>query len=132
LLAIAWLGIACSAACRAPKPPPPVPTPVPPLVTEDLPVPHWLELDIVNLVEQVSPDRSRVTVSGVLVNRGNRPTKRVDVRVEGLDATGRVLVSMEGVPSSQNLQSDGGTASFQAELPNDPGVDRYHVKALAQ
>lgn len=120
-------------ACRAPKPPPPpIPTPVATITTEDLPTPKWIELDIVDLVERVSPDRSRVSVSGTLVNRGNRATVRVSVRVEGVDAAGHSVVGADAVPATERLAPNGGTARFAAELRNDPAVERYHVKALAQ
>jgi hypothetical protein len=120
-------------ACHAPKlPPPPIPTPAATIAAEDLPTPRWLELGIIDLAEHVSADRSRVAVSGVLVNRGNRATVRVSVRVEGLDAAGRTIVSADAVPSSERLAANGGTARFAAELRNDPAVERYHVKALAQ
>ena len=128
-LMMALLGLGC----RAPKlPPPPLPTPVAGIVAEDLPPPRWLELEIVDLRETASADKSRVVVSGTLVNRGNRATKRINIRVDGLDAGGRTIISVNGVPASDRIAADGGSTQFSAELSSDPAVDRYHVEAVAE
>lgn len=132
--AVAILICSMSACLRSPVPRPasPPPTPTPVVLHEDtLPSPERLELQISNWQETPSPDRRHVTLTGRLINRGDRTTREVSVTIQALDAQDAVLLSVSATPSTNAIAPDG-TATFTATVDNRPEVARYHVEALAR
>jgi hypothetical protein len=127
-------GVLCaclSVACRPPQPlPPPLPTPTIALSSEDLPATTRVELAITELSELVSDDKVEVVVSGLVVNRGTRPTTSVRVHVRGLGRDGRSLREAQVTPSTERIPAEGGSARFSVVFPNDPAVVDYHIEAI--
>src|SRR6185295_11224181 len=87
-------------ACRPPRrlPPPPAASAAA-LSTEDLPATTRVELAIAELSEIASDDKVEVVVSGLVVNRGTRPTTSVLVRVRGIDREGLTVREATVTPS---------------------------------
>lgn len=120
-----------AAACRPTVTlPPPAPTPTIALSSEDLPATTRVELAIGDLSELASEDKVEVVVSGLVVNRGSRPTTSVKVRVRALDRDGLTLREATVTPSNEIIQPEGGSARFSVVFPNDPAVLDYHVEAI--
>jgi hypothetical protein len=111
----------------APPPPPP-----PKILYEEVLNPiERPALTITNVVETANPDGTTVTVSGTLVNHGSGSTQQVSVRVAALNADGVELFSAGAVPSTERIAPDS-TATFAVTLEKRPGVNQYHVEAIAR
>ena len=111
--------------------PPPAPPPTPALSEEEIAPVERLDVAIIDFHETRSPDRTTVTVTGTLVNRGTRATRVVQIRVEALDKDGAVVVSADPAPSTQSI-APGTTATFAAVFENRPDIDRYHAEAMSR
>lgn len=123
--------LAClSGACRRPPPLPPPPAQSTALSSEDLPATTRVELAIAELSELISDDKVEVVVSGLVVNRGTRPTTSVTVHVRGLDRDGLTLRETQVTPSTERIPAEGGSARFSVVFPNDPAVMHYHIEAI--
>src|SRR5207245_1140364 len=72
-----------------------------------------------------------VFVEGTVRNVGSRPSRDVQVTVEGLDASGARVVSADTLPTPQAIPPDT-SATFVVRLPNDPAVRTYHVVAIGR
>ncbi len=122
--------------CAQPLPPPaPPPVPTPPgslYYEENLQPPARPRIEILDLEDRVAPDRRHIVTSGTLVNRGNRATSELTVKVTGLNDRGQPVVSAYAQPATQYLPPGGGTTTFTATLENHPDVVRYHVEAIAR
>ena len=70
-------------------------------------------------------------VEGAVRNVGSRPSRDVQVTVEGLDAAGTPVVSAVTLPAPQTIAPDG-SATFVVRLPNDRTVRTYHVVAIGR
>jgi len=117
--------------CVPPAPPEvPRPTP-PPIVEEEVKPAETIELQIVDLNETPNPNDKTVTVTGRLLNRGNRTTHEVTVHVEGLDKAGAVVVGADPEPSTE-LIAPQSTATFSVVFENRPEIDSYHVEAIGR
>lgn len=129
LLAVALL----SACVRPPRPQrqPLAPPPPPAISEEEIKPVEKPDIAIVDLNENMSPDRKTVAVIGTLVNRGTRATREVYVHVEALDKDGAVVVSADSAPSTEAI-APGSTGSFAVTFENRPGIDRYHVEAITR
>jgi hypothetical protein len=131
----AWMLVAmmvcCHAACRPARPlPPPLPPPASAFSTEDLPATTRVELAIGDLNEVASEDKVEVVVTGLVVNRGSRPTTSVKVRVRALDRNRLPVREATVTPSSEIIPAAGGSARFSVVFPNDPAVVDYHIEAI--
>jgi len=115
-------------AAEAPPPPPP-PPPAPALVEENLDPPARAQVAILDLDEEIQADGQTVVVTGKLINRGSRPSRGILVRVQALDAEGRVVVEAETDANPGSI-APGSTGSFQAILEHRPGIQDYHVEVL--
>ncbi len=132
-IASAFLLAACAAPAPAPAPPPVVPPPAAKLFYEEpLPPAGKLMLEISGLDETRSEDRQRVTVTGMVINRGTRPTSELRVEVQALDAAGKAVLSTLATPSTERIAAGGGVATFSATLENRPEVRQYHVEATGR
>jgi len=127
-LAGAALALGCA---RQAPPPPPAPPPLPPLTEESLAPSTTAEFQIGPIKETVSADGAAVFVEGTVRNVGSRPSRDVEVSVEGLDAAGTRVVSADTLPSPQSIAPDT-SATFVVRLPNDPAVRTYHVVAIGR
>ncbi len=87
-------------------------------------------MEIIDVREIPGTERGRITVQGMVVNRGTKPTSQVSVKVNGLDDNGARLLSVYAVPSTDVIPPNGGTATFTATLDDHPSVTRYHVEAV--
>jgi hypothetical protein len=118
-------------ACRPPRrlPPPPAASAAA-LSTEDLPATTRVELAIAELSEIASDDKVEVVVSGLVVNRGTRPTTSVLVRVRGIDREGLTVREATVTPSTEHIPSEGGSARFSVVFPNDSAIVDYHIEAI--
>jgi hypothetical protein len=131
----AWILFAVAAclnaACRPTRPlPPPLPTPTIALSSEDLPATTRVELVIGDLSELASEDKVEVVVTGLVVNRGSRPTTSVKVRVRALDRNRLPVREATVTPTSETIPAEGGSARFSVVFPNDPAVVDYHIEAI--
>lgn len=123
--------VCCNAACRPARPlPPPLPPTATSLSTEDLPATTRVELAIGDLSEVASEDKVEVILTGLVVNRGSRPTTSVKVRVRALDRNRLPVREATVTPSSEIIPADGGSARFSVVFPNDPAVVDYHIEAI--
>ena len=95
----------------------------------ELPTP---QMDIIDLQELVTADKTQVILTGTIINRGDGATSRLNVLVHALDAQGRDVITMGAVPSTNTIPGKGGMATFTATLENRPEVTRYHVEAVAR
>src|SRR5262252_5115328 len=102
LLAFLTLNAGC---IREPEPPPP--PPVAPAMAapgiyyeENLQPEPTVRLEIIGLDDARDAVSKRVTVTGTLVNRGNRPTSQVSVKVTALDENGDMVLSIAALPST--------------------------------
>lgn len=136
LVALLGLALAAVAGCAEPRRPPPLPPPLPtptaPVYEEIISPPRQLRLEIIDVREQVSAGGDEVTITGTIMNRGDRPTSRLSVQVNALDEAGQPVLSLSAVPSTDRIAPHGGTATFRATLPNRPDVVRYHVEAIGR
>lgn len=124
-----------SACIRDPEPPPPPPAAMPtpgPYYEENLQPDPTVRLEIIDLGDEVDRERGRVTVTGMLLNRGDRATTQVTVKVHALDEHGDVVASVYAVPASDRIPAHGGRVRFSAEFDRDPAIRSYHVEALAR
>jgi hypothetical protein len=64
-------------------------------------------------------------------NTGTRTSRDVKVTVEGLDDAGARIAATELYPTPQDIPP-GGTTSFVARLPGDPGIHTFHVEAVGR
>ena len=120
---------------REPEPPPP-----PPPATakaeiyyeEDLQPPPTIRLEIIGLQDTQDDKTKQVTVVGTLINRGDKPTSEVMIKVTALDGHGDSVASIAGVPSTDRIPANGGTARFTAQLQANPAIRSYHVEAVAR
>lgn len=116
----------------APRPLPPAPPPTPAELHESpLVAPGQIELEITDWHEAPSPDKKTVTLTGRLINGGDRTTRAVAVTIDGRDANDAVVLSAKAAPSTDTIPPDG-TATFSVTVENRPDVVRYHVEALAR
>jgi len=116
----------------APRPVPPPPTPTPAVLHEDaLPPPEQLDLQISDWLEVRDPGHRQVTLTGRLINRGDRTTRDVSVTIQALDAKDTVVLSINAPPST-NAIPPGGMATFSVTVEDRSDVVRYHVKAFAR
>ena len=112
-------------------PPPPASPPPPPLTEESLAPSTTADFQIGPIKETASADGAAVFVEGTVRNVGSRPSRDVQVTVEGLDASGARVVSADTLPSPQAIPPDT-SATFVVRLPNDPAVRTYHVVAIGR
>ena len=120
----AALGVACSAPER------PVVTRT--IVEETIAPPTRTDISIADLREVPSDDPSKEKVSGVIVNRGDKAVTELTIRVDGLDATGRIVESITMPLLGQTIAALGGQATFEAALPRNPAIASYHAVAIAR
>jgi len=127
-----WMmaGLLLSCTPPAPNQPPPL-LPTPQISEEEIRPPRMLQLAILNLDEQPSGDRRSVTLTGTILNRGERATRQVYVHVDALNRDGAIVLSSDLPPSTERI-APGGTGSFSATFDNRPEIDHYHVEAVAR
>jgi len=97
-----------------------------------IPPPRMTDIAIYDLREQGSPAPGQVNVVGTIVNRGDRPVSQLKIRLDSLDQTGRVVGSIDTPPLAQTIDANGGTATFEASVPDNPSVTTYHAVAIAR
>ncbi len=125
------IALVALSACVARKPkvaPFPEP-PRPPIVEEDLTPVGRAEVGILDLNDEPGADKKTVVVSGTLVNRGSRPTRRIIVHVQALDANGTVVTETQGFATPEAI-APGDTGRFTVEMANLPNIQDYHVEVL--
>jgi hypothetical protein len=128
----ALLTCACIRDPELPPPPPPA-APAPGLYYEENLQPDpTVRIEIIDLGDEVDRERRRVTVTGLLLNRGDRATTQVTVKVHALDEHGDVVASVYAVPASDRIPAHGGRVRFTAELEQNAAIRSYHVEALAR
>lgn len=115
-----------------PSPPPATPTPIPQSFSEEG-LPHFARarIDVIDFQDQVSADKSRITISGKVINRGHTSTMGLRIKISARDQNDKEVESVEAVPSNEQI-APGSTARFSASLPNNPAIVRYHVDTLAR
>ncbi|MEW6270376.1 MAG: FxLYD domain-containing protein [Thermodesulfobacteriota bacterium] len=101
------------------------------VVQQPIPEPRMTDISIYGLHEQPASAGS-VNVVGTIVNHGDRPVSQLRIRVDSLDQTGRLVRSIDTPPLAQTIDPNGGTATFQATVPDDPSVTTYHAVAIAR
>jgi len=89
------------------------------------PLPH---VSVVGIKQSDSEDGRNVLIEGTLRNQGAVPTKWVKVKIEAQDETGRAITTMSPQPTAQVIPP-GGSATFAAQLANDPAVRKFFIKA---
>jgi len=122
------LGLASCSASEPERIPFPEP-PRAPIVEEELKPAGHAEVAILDLNEEQGSDKNRVAVSGKLLNRGTRATRRIIVHVQALDASGRVLEETEAFATPEAIEP-GNTGRFRVEMSNRPDTQDYHVEVL--
>lgn len=131
--AVLWLATGC---LMAPNPPPrpavPTPTPTLRIQQEDVPPPQRLEVEIRDFQATDGADGAGVTVTGTIVNTGNRATTNVVAVVEAFNAAGDLVARVPAVPETTILAPYGGATKFRATLDFSPDVVRYHVEVVAR
>ena len=131
-------GVLCllGACLRAPNPPPrllaPTPAPTPRILQEDVPPPQRLEVEVRDFKATDTADGAGVTVTGTIVNKGNRATVQVVAVVEAFNAAGELVARLPAVPETMVIAPYGGSTSFRAALDFSPDVVRYHVEVVAR
>ncbi len=137
-LALPFVLALASGCIREPVRPLPPPTPVAVLPTpgiyyeENLQPAPAVRLEIIDLSDAQDPASKRITVTGTLINRGDRPTTQVSVRVSALDEHGDTVISVAAVPSTDRIGANGGTARFTAEFSGNAAIRSYDVEAVAR
>jgi len=91
-----------------------------------------VDLSIINLHDEPSPDPRREKLVGMIVNHGDRPVSQLTVRVDALDSNGNVVNSVETPLLAQNIDPFGGQANFETSMPRDSAVTTYHAVAIAR
>jgi len=99
------------------------------MVEEDLKPVGRAEVAILDLNEQVAPDKKNVVVTGTLVNHGSRPTRRIIVHVQAIDASGKVLGETDAYATPEAI-TPGNTGRFSVEMVNRSETQDYHVEVL--
>lgn len=102
------------------------------VVQQPIPEPRMTDISIYDLREQAGAAPGQVNVVGTIVNHGDRPVSQLRIRVDSLDRTGRLVGSVDTPPLAQTIDANGGTATFQATVPDDPAVTTYHAVAIAR
>lgn len=102
------------------------------VVQQPVPEPRMTDISIFGLHEQPGAASGQVNVVGTIVNHGDRPVSQLRIRVDSLDQTGRLVRSVDTPPLEQTIGANGGTATFQATVPDDPTVTTYHAVAIAR
>lgn len=115
-----------------PRPLPPTPTPTRPVLEEDAPPPQRLEVEIRDFRATDAGEGSGITITGTIVNKGNRATSQVVAVVEALDAAGHAVVRRRATPDTEIIEPYGGTTGFRAEVEYRPEVVRYQVEVVAR
>jgi len=85
-------------------------------------------LTIVGLKQSDSEDERSVLIEGTLRNQGAAPTKKIQVKVDGLDESGRVITTVS-VPPTSEVIPPGGSATFATRIANSPAIRKFHIKA---
>lgn len=86
------------------------------------------QISVVGIKQSDSEDGQNVLIEGTLRNQGAVPTRWVKVKIEAQDETGRAITTMSPQPTSQVIPP-GGSATFAAQLANDPAVRKFFIKA---
>lgn len=86
------------------------------------------QISVVGIKQSDSEDGHNVLIEGTLRNQGAVPTKWVKVKIEAQDETGRAITTMSPQPTAQVIPP-GGSATFAAQLANDPAVRKFFIKA---
>ncbi|MBI4515986.1 MAG: hypothetical protein HY699_09260 [Deltaproteobacteria bacterium] len=102
--------------------------PAPPRVV-DTPM---VDISIVDLGEEPTADPRTEKVVGTIINQGERPVSKISIRIELLDDAGNLVNSVTTPPLAQTIAARGGRATFEASVPRNPAVTRYHAVAIAQ
>ncbi len=128
---LALLALVALGACEARKPEAATfaEPPRPPIVEEDLKPVERAEVGILDLNEELGASKKTVVVSGTLVNRGSRPTRRIIVRVQALDGGGKVLAETQAFATPEAI-APGNTGRFTVEMANQSDTQDYHVEVL--
>lgn len=95
---------------------------------ETIPAVAAPQVVITGITDNESEDRQSVFVQGTLRNYGTAATKQVQVQVNALDGSGRVITTTTALPVPQIIPP-GGSATFLVRFPNDPAIRRFHVEA---
>jgi hypothetical protein len=97
-----------------------------------LPAPKMVDISIVNLHDEPALDPSQEKVVGTIINTGDRRVSGLSIRVDALDAGGRVIRTVTTPPLAQPIDPNGGRATFEAFMARDETVAGYHAVAIAR
>lgn len=127
---VALLSLLAAACGGSQQPPLPFPEPTrPPLVEEELKPDGRADVTILDLNEEPAADKKKVVVSGTLLNRGTRATRRIIVHVQALDANGKVLGETQAFATPEAIET-GNSGRFRVEMDSLADVQDYHVEVL--
>ncbi len=94
--------------------------------------PRMVDISIVGLHDEPATDPAQERVVGTIVNAGDRRVTGLSIRVDAVDDTGRVVNSVVTPPLRQEIDANGGRATFEAFMPRDAAVAGYHAVAVAR
>jgi hypothetical protein len=120
--------------CARPQPVrlPPPPTPEPGIYyEEELRPAQPLRIEILDLQQQPGVEPGTVLLVGTLINRGERASTDLSVKIDALDEADQTVFTAPAAPSRQRVEPDT-TATFRAIVEDRPEVRRYHVEAIAR
>lgn len=96
------------------------------------PLPPMTDISIVNLHDEPSGDPSTEKVVGTIINRGDKAVSQLSIRVDAMDATGRVVSTVTTPPLAETIPANGGQADFSALMAANPAVTTYKAVAIAR
>jgi hypothetical protein len=96
------------------------------------PLPPMTDISIVNLHDEASGDPSTEKVVGTIVNHGDKAVSQLSIRVDAMDATGRVVSTVTTPPLAETIPANGGQADFSALMARNDAVTTFKAVAIAR
>jgi hypothetical protein len=97
-----------------------------------VPPPRAIDISIIDLHDEPSPDPSQEKIVGTIVNDGNKAVSGLSIRLNALDSSGQVVRTITTPPLRETIAAGGGRTRFEAFMPADPQVAGYHAVAIAR
>ena len=94
--------------------------------------PRMTDISIVNLHDEPSGDPGTEKIVGTIVNHGDRAVSQLSIRVDAMDASGRVVGTVTTPPLAETIPANGGEADFTALMAASPEVTTYKAVAIAR
>lgn len=96
------------------------------------PLPPMTNISIVGLHDEPSGDPTTEKVVGTIINNGDKAVSQLSIRVDAMDASGRVVNSVTTPPLAETIAANGGQAEFSAMMAKNPAVTTFKAVAIAR